>query len=134
MSSAVVPCVLKTRTFARWARRERLPDAALRAAVDAIRRGLVDADLGGGLIKQRVARSGTGKRGGYRTLLAAGYGERWIFLYGFAKSERSNVDDEELRALRRLARTYLAMSESTLMRLLDAGELMEVRNGAAEAS
>lgn len=126
--------VLKTRTFARWARRERLSDAALQAAVGEMRCGLVDADLGGGLIKQRVARRGKGKRGGFRTLLAADCRERWIFIYGFAKTERDNVDDAELRALRRLARTYLAMSEATILRLLDAGELLEVSNGEAKAS
>jgi len=63
--------VLKVRTFARWARKERLSDAALQAAVGEMCSGLVDADLGGGLIKQRVARIGAGKRGGYRALLAA---------------------------------------------------------------
>jgi hypothetical protein len=126
--------VLKVRTFARWAGKESLSDAALLAAVDEMRRGRVDAELGGGLIKQRVARRGKGKRGGLRTLLAADRRERWIFIYGFAKTERGNVDDAELRALRRLARTYLAMSESTILRLLDAGELLEVRNGDAKAS
>ncbi len=125
--------VLKTRTFTRWVRSERLSDAALRAAVGEMRRGLVDANLGGGLIKKRVARAGSGKRAGYRTLLAADLRERWIFLYGFAKNERSNVDEGELRALRQLAQTFLAMSEATLERLLQAGELMEAKNGESKA-
>lgn len=121
--------VLKVRRFARWARKQGLSDAALRASVGEMHRGLVDADLGGGLVKQRVARAGSGKRAGYRTLLATNFRDRWVFLYGFAKNERSNVDDDEHRALRRIAHTYLAMNEATLRRLLQAGELMEVRNG-----
>ena len=126
--------VLMVRTFARWARREKLSHAVLRAAIDEAQRGLVDANLGGGLIKQRVRRAGSGKRAGYRTLLAADFRERWIFLYGFAKNERSNVDDDEMRALRRLAQTYLAMSEAALQRLLRAGELTETDDGESKAS
>jgi len=126
--------VLKVRTFARWARRERLSDAALQAAVGEMRSGLVDADLGSGLIKQRVARAGGGKRAGFRTLVATNFRARWVFLYGFGKSERSNVDDDELRALRRLAQVYLAMSEATLQHLLQAGELVEVKDGESKAS
>lgn len=125
--------VLKVKTFARWARKERLSDAVLRAAVDEMRYGLVDVDLGGGLIKKRVPRAGTGKRGGYRTLLAADLRERWVFLYGFAKNERSNVANDELLALRRLAQTYLAMSEATVQRLLQAGELVEANDGEPKA-
>ncbi len=99
-----------------------------------MRRGLVDANLGGGLVKKRVARSGGGKSGGYRTLLAADFRERWVFLYGFAKNERDNVEDDELRELKRLAQSYLALSEETIERLLDAGKLIEVTNGEPEAS
>ena len=125
--------VLKVKTFARWARKERLSDAMLRAAVGEMRYGLVDVDLGGGLIKKRVPRAGTGKRGGYRTLLAADLRERWVFLYGFAKNERSNVTNDELLALRRLAQTYLAKSEATVQRLLQAGELVEAKDGEPKA-
>ena len=125
--------VLKVKTFARWARKERLSDAVLRAAVGEMWYGLVDVDLGGGLIKKRVPRAGTGKRGGYRTLLAADLRERWVFLYGFAKNERSNVTNDELLALRRLAQTYLAKSEATVQRLLQAGELVEAKDGEPKA-
>ena len=40
------------------------------AAIETAGRGLIDADLGGGLIKQRVARPGQGKRGGFRMMIA----------------------------------------------------------------
>jgi len=121
--------VLKSRWFARWARREGLTDTTLRFAVEEMRRGLVDAVLGGGLVKKRVARPGGGKSGGYRTLLAADFRDRWIFLYGFAKSERENIDDDDLRDLRRLARAYLSMSEAATRRLIDTGVLMEASDG-----
>src|SRR6266446_941273 len=98
--------VLKLKAFARWARKEALPDHSLRVAVEEMRSGLVDADLGGGLFKKRVARAGGGKSGGYRTLLAADLRERWVFLHGFAKSERDDLDDAELRDWKRLAKSY----------------------------
>lgn len=120
--------VVKTRWFARWARRERLTDAALRSAVDEMSRGLVDADLGGGLVKKRIARAGGGKRGGFRTLLATNLRDRWVFLYGFAKSERESIDDKQLHDLQRLARTYLSISEADVRRLVEAGVLQEVSN------
>jgi len=62
-----------------------------------MRNGLLDADLGGGVFKKRIARPGRGKRGGYRTILAADLRNRWVFLFGFAKSKRDNLDDAELR-------------------------------------
>lgn len=126
--------VLKTRWFARWARREGLTDTALRFAVDEMRRGLVDAVLGGGLVKKRIARPGGGKSGGYRALLAADFRHRWVFLYGFAKSERENIDEKNLRDLRQLAQTYNLMSEAAARRLIDAGVLMEVSDGEPETS
>jgi len=126
--------VLKSRWFARWARREGLPDAALRSAVDEMRRGLVDGVLGGGLVKKRIARPGGGKSGGYRTLLAADFRERWGFLYGFAKSERENIENDDLRELRRLAQAYLSMSGAEARRLVDAGVLMEVPDGKPQTS
>lgn len=126
--------VLKLNAFARWARKEGLADRLLRVAVQEMRSGLVDADLGGGLFKKRVARAGSGKSGGYRTFLAADLRTRWVFLYGFAKSERDSVDEAELRGLKRLAQSYLAASEEALDGLIAAGDLFEVRNGESQTS
>jgi hypothetical protein len=78
----------KNRWFAKFASREGISDATLVAAIDRANRGLVDADLGGGLIKQRVAREGGGKSGGYRTLVFFRHEERAIFAFGFAKSDK----------------------------------------------
>lgn len=126
--------VLKTKTFARWARKERLGDRLLAAAVAEMRRGLVDANLGGGLLKKRMARSGAGKSGGYRTLVASNQSDRWVFLYGFAKKEREDLDESELRDLKRIGQGYLAMSEETVLQALRTGQLWEVDYGETQTS
>jgi hypothetical protein len=109
-------------------------DAALQTAVEEMRAGLVDANLGAGLVKKRIARPGRGKSGGWRTLLASNLRDRWVFLYGFAKNERDNVDLDELRALKLLAQSYLGMGEMTIDRLVEAAELMEVKDGESETA
>lgn len=89
-------------------------DAALCAAVEEMSSGLIDADLGGGVVKKRVAIPGRGKRGGARTLLATNKASRWFFMFGFEKNERDNVDARELEALQTLAKNYLALTASQL--------------------
>jgi hypothetical protein len=96
--------VFVTKVFARFARKERLDDERLCEAIARAERGLVDADLGGHLIKQRVARPGGGRSGGARTVVAHLVARRSVFLYGFAKSERENIDDWELDGLKKLAK------------------------------
>ena len=102
--------IYKTRQFDRWARKQGLSSRRLCAAVNEMAAGLYDADLGSGLYKKRIARSGQGKSGGFRTLVAANKGGRWFFVYGFSKNERSNIDkdEEEEEALKQLA-TYLLL-------------------------
>jgi hypothetical protein len=121
--------VYKIKDFARFQRRERIADRALLEALLAAERGLVDADLGGGLIKQRVARPGQGKSGGFRTLIAYRRGERAVFLFGFAKNERANIDDDELEEWRYVGRLYLALDERKIEAAITAQELTEVRYG-----
>ena len=118
--------VFKTKEFARFSRREDVDDERLCEAVDRAEGGLVDADLGGGLIKQRIARKGQGRRGGYRTLMAFKSKSRAVFVYGFAKNERDNVGPDELEFWRRVASAYSAMTEEQLGALIDARELTEV--------
>lgn len=96
--------------------------------------GLVDADLGGGLLKKRMARAGGGKRGGYRMLLASNRRDRWVFLFGFGKNERENIDDDEVHDYKQLAGLYLGKREHDIARLVDDGELQEVKDGKPEAS
>jgi hypothetical protein len=126
--------ILKLKAFARWARKEGLADRSLLVAIREMRGGLIDADLGGGLFKKRVARPGGGKSGAYRTILAADLRGRWVFLYGFAKSERDDLDDAELRDWKRVANSYLALSDDMLKAFIDARRLIEVKNGEPAGS
>ena len=125
--------VFKTKTFARFARRERISDGSLCEAIRRAERGLIDADLGGGVIKQRVARAGQGRSGGYRVLAAYRAKARSVFLFGFAKSERENVDDDELETLRDIARGWLMADAKALTRAIDQGLIEEVEYGQEEA-
>ena len=119
--------IFKTRLFAKFARRERIHDASLREAIERAGRGLIDADLGGGVIKQRVGRQGQGRSRGYRTLIAYRFGEFAVFLFGFAKSDRDNIDASELYVLRANAGQWLANS-SKIAKDAGAGILIEVKD------
>lgn len=116
--------VFRTRHFSRWMRKTELTDAILCAAVRQMEAGLVDADLGGGVVKKRIAYPGRGKRGSARTLLATNRLGRWFFLFGFEKNDRANVSEHELEALQALAHDLLGLDEKQLatqvaMRALD---------------
>lgn len=118
--------VYKTRWFDRWASKEGLSTASLCAAVNEMSEGLIDADLGGGLVKKRIGRPGQGKSGGYRTLVATNKGTRWMSVFGFPKNERSNVDKDEIEALKKLAAHLLSLTAQAVVKAQSAGELMEV--------
>lgn len=118
--------VYKTRWFARWARKEGLSDKVLCRAVGEMSTGLFEANLGGSLFKKRIARSGHGKRGGFRTIVATNLKDRWFFVYGFAKNERDNIDEEEEAALEKLAVRLLTMPPHAMVAALQADELVEV--------
>lgn len=115
-----------TRWFARWARKEGLTEPGLCAAVREMAAGLFEADLGGGLLKKRIARSGQGKSGGFRTLVATNKGNRWIFVFGFSKNQRSNIDRDEEEALRKLAAHLLSLTTHAMGKATLGGELIEV--------
>jgi len=118
--------IFKNKPFARFARKGRLTDGELRKAIDDIGRGLVDADLGGGVIKQRIARAGRGKSGGFRTIILLKSGERAFFVRGFAKNELDNIRNDELGALKMLAAQMLAYDDAAIALALAAGFLVEV--------
>jgi hypothetical protein len=118
--------IFKIRWFDRFARKEGIDDRALCMAVARAGQGAIDADLGGGLIKQRVARKGAGKRGGYRIIFAYRAGERAVFLYGFAKSARDDIAPDELLALRRAASEALGWSRRQVEELVAGGKWIEV--------
>jgi len=101
-------------------------DAQLAQAIADAERGLIDADLGGGLIKQRVARPGQGKRSGFRTLIAYQAGDRAVFLFGFAKRERDNISDAQLADLKALASDMLSHSDDVIDEAIASGSIQEV--------
>ncbi len=120
--------VFRTRSFTRWMRKAGVTDRALCVAVSEMAQGLIDADLGGHLVKKRVPLSGQGKRGGARTIVATRMAERWFFVLGFAKNERANIDAAELKALQELAKHYLELSDQDIEHALNAGVLTEVQH------
>lgn len=122
----------KTRHFARWMRKTDLTDAALCAAVQEMADGLIDADLGGGVVKKRVALAGRGKRGGARTLLATNKGNRWFFVFGFAKNDRANITNAELEGLQELALSLLGRTSRELDQAVTDGALEEICNDQSE--
>jgi len=117
----------KTKAFARFANREGLEDAALCDAVDRALMGLVDADLGGGVIKQRIARKGGGRSGGFRAIVLFRRGDLAFFVYGFAKSGRDNVRRDELVVFRLLANEYLSLNQAGVAAAQAVGAIIEVK-------
>jgi len=118
---------LKTRTFHRWQKKTRVPDATLQAVLLEIQAGLIDADLGGGVVKKRVPIEGRGKSGGARTIIATNNADRWIFVFGFEKNQRSNITPTELEALQLLAASLLSMSQQELQAAINDGTLTEIQ-------
>ena len=115
-----------SRQFAPWARGEEVTDDALCNAVREIERGLVDARLGGFLLKKRIPKSHKGKSGGLRTIIAYRQEHRLVFLFGFAKRDRANIEQTEKQALLELGNVYMAMSEKDLSEAIRSGVLLEV--------
>jgi hypothetical protein len=120
--------VFKTRSFNRWLRKTELTDSTLCKAVAEMELGLVDADLGGGVIKKRVPLPGRGKSGGARTLLATNRADRWFYVFGFEKNERANISAQELQALRMLSGDLLSLSAASLDTWVKSATLQEICN------
>ena len=116
------------RWFAKFAAKEKISDATLAEAVHRAEIGLIDADLGGGLIKQRLARQGSGKSGGYRSIMIFRSGERAIFVFAFAKSDKANLSAAELKAYRKAASIMLELGAGQIETEVEAGRLIEVNN------
>ena len=105
-----------------------LSDVLLYEATSEMEQGLIDADLGGGIVKKRIALPGRGKRGSIRTLLATNKNDLWIFIHGFEKSEKSNVSKAELLALQCLANDLLKLSSQELAIALKNNVLQEINH------
>ncbi|MGV3553072.1 type II toxin-antitoxin system RelE/ParE family toxin [Rhizobium sp.] len=118
-----------TRWMARFVRKSRIDKALLVEAIDRAEKGLIDADLGGGVIKQRVGRPGRGRSGGYRTLIAIRRGDRSIFVFAFAKNEIDNIGSDQLRVIKELAEKALQWSDMELQGAIADGRIEEIMNG-----
>jgi len=120
--------IFKNKAFGKWAAKEGLDDETLRRAVDEMEQGLIDVELGGHIVKKRVAVGGRGKRGGVRTLLAYRVSDKAFFVYGFAKNTRANISADELKALKCLAKELLSYSDKQLIEAMNYGALIEVEH------
>jgi hypothetical protein len=120
--------VYKTKEFSKFARKADLGSAELLEAARAVASGQWDADLGGGVFKQRIAREGGGKSGGFRTIILFKVGGHSFFVHGFAKNEKANITPKELKALKKLAASFLGLDAEALKKVSAAGEIAEVTN------
>ena len=121
--------VFKMRRFVRFARSELIHDDALCEAIERAERGLIDADLGGGLVKQHVARPGQRRSGGYRVIVAYQPDRLAVFLYGFGKNERSNITGDELLSLRDVAAKWLEKDDAQIQQSMTEANIEEVHYG-----
>lgn len=118
--------IFKNAWFGRFARKEKISPDVLLEAVDRAEKGLVDADLGGGVIKQRIARPGEGKSKGYRSIVLYRRGDKSFFVYGFPKSDLGNIRDDEAEQFKRAAKLVLALSDEQIRLLIEIGQFEEV--------
>jgi hypothetical protein len=118
--------IFKSKWFSKFARKGRITDAQLCEVIRDTEQGIVDANYGDGVIKQRIARQNEGKSGGYRSVILYRQGDKAFFVYGFAKSERANIGDAEELEFKKMAKVTFAFSEDELLTLLETGVFVEV--------
>ena len=118
--------IFRNTKFTRFAKKSGIRDADLCKAVINAENGLIDADLGGGVIKQRVARYGEGKSGGFRTMILFKRGDKAFFVHGFAKNKTDNISDSDLVLLKKLAAEMLNYSDTVLNQAINENLLIEV--------
>ena len=120
--------IFKNAWFVRFARAQKISDNTLREAIMRAESGQVDADLGGSVLKQHLARPGQGKSKGYRTIILLREGHRAFFVYGFAKSERDNIRKDEEAQFKKMAKHVLGLSEAQLNTLIANGQIEEIES------
>ena len=118
--------IFLNKPFQRFARKEGLTDPQLCEAVERAECGLLDADLGGGVLKQRIARLGEGRSGRFRSVILYRVNDLAFFVYGYPKSERENITEDELKGFKLLAKVMLNYSEEQIRTALEADVLREV--------
>ena len=117
---------LKTKWFHKWSEKNSISNKNLLKAIENISKNYGIVSLGGGLYKVRVARSGQGKRGSFRTIIVYKESDRAIFVYGFSKSEKDNLDREELKYFRKLAKDLLITKKSEYLEMIKSGDFFNI--------
>jgi hypothetical protein len=118
--------IFKNKWFNRYARKQRISDDDLRSAVSEMENGLVDANYGGNLFKKRIAKQGEGKSGGHRAIIAYVIEDKAFFMYGFEKSAKDNLEDDEVAAYKEFTKDYLALSDTEISQAVSSGKLIEL--------
>jgi hypothetical protein len=118
--------IFKNKWFTKFAKKERISDSQLCKLINEIEKGLIDVDYGGGVIKQRLGRTNQGKSSGYRCIILYRYKELSFLVYGFPKSERDNISQEEEQIFKDLSQQMLSFTGDDIERLLQSGALVEV--------
>ncbi|WP_386689975.1 type II toxin-antitoxin system RelE/ParE family toxin [Lonepinella sp. MS14437] len=118
--------LFKTKSFAAFANKKGIDDSVLIDAVERAEKGLIDADLGGNVIKQRIAKQGQGRSSGYRALIFYKIGQKYFFASIFEKNNRENITKEELSELKKLAKIYLHYSDETLAHYIKQQAIIEI--------
>jgi hypothetical protein len=124
--------IFKNKWFQRFTRKERIADSDLLEAIEQVEKGQIDADLGGEVLKQRIARQGQGKSKGYRAIILFRRGYRAFFVYGFPKSQQANIRGDEEKQFKEAAKYVLALTEKDLAALIERGDFVEVKANEQE--
>lgn len=119
--------IFKTKAFVRWAKSNKISDKLLKKSVAEMQAGLIDANLGGGVVKKRIGLGSRGKSSGARTIVAFKTDKNIFFLFGFLKNEQENIDRKELKALKQFAEELFKLRENNLEKLLKNGDLFKVK-------
>ncbi|HTD44176.1 MAG TPA: type II toxin-antitoxin system RelE/ParE family toxin [Bryobacteraceae bacterium] len=65
---------------------------------------------------------------GYRTIILFRRGVKAFFEYGFSKSQRANINNDEETRFKEAAKHVLALTEKQLAELLKRGDFVEVKS------
>jgi hypothetical protein len=118
--------IFKNKWFSRFAEKEAMSDEELKAIVPLLETGQANTNLGGGVFKQRVARPGEGKSGGYRLIIFFRSREWTFFEYGFAKADRENITPEQLKKFKNMAKDLLPLTDKQMDMLVAKGVYKEI--------
>jgi hypothetical protein len=118
--------IFKNTWFTRFAGKEGITDSELRELTDQLEAGQADANMGGDVYKIRISRPGEGKSGGYRVIVFSRSEDKTFFVYGFAKSDRDNIDQKEKSDYKELAKKYLNLSDEMIDRAVKSGKFIEI--------